>query len=276
VIYSRNYRSIFPLTPSELRRLASQIEESPDGCWTWIGCLSPGGYGRIALRGALWQVHRIVYELFVGPVPEGRVLHHRCRNKRCCNPAHLDPVTQGENLALDGALCVRTQVRKLKTWCRNGHEVSDDNTRYRTVKGKRIRVCLACEAAAHARRNECRRLKRAAAAALRSSAGDASQPQGGSKGVPFCTFSTFSTFRTCGRRPRLRPYRGRHETGRTATLACPSYRNPAKIRYHGQARLAHLACPSCCLADGRVYNTDQSVLRPRRAFVQGEVGNAEA
>jgi hypothetical protein len=180
VIYSRNYRSIFPLTPSELRRLASQIEESPDGCWTWIGSVGARDYGRIQLRGALWLVHKLVYELFVGPVPEGCVLHHKCRNKRCCNPAHLQPVTQAENLSLDFLISPRNRPRTLRTWCKNGHELTDGNVRWRTVHGKRWRVCRLCEAAAQARRNERRRLKRAAAAALHASADDPSREEVGS------------------------------------------------------------------------------------------------
>jgi len=163
MIYCRNYRSIFPLTPSEFRRLANQIEEQPGGCWLWTGSAGVSGYGRICLRGSLWQVHRIIYELFVGPVPEGLVLHHRCRNKRCCNPAHLKAVTQAENIALDALANAETKPKCLKTWCRNGHELSEDNVRWRTRRGKRMRVCLACEAAANVRRNTRRRLKRAAA-----------------------------------------------------------------------------------------------------------------
>ena len=173
MIYTRDYRVLFPLTPSELCRLARQIEESPNECWTWTGYLGPGGYGRVYLHGALWQVHIVMYELFVGPVSEGCVLHHRCRNRACCNPAHLKPVTQGENIVADLELSPRKRPKRPKAWCKNGHELSDDNVRYRTVKGKRRRVCLACEAAAQARRNERRRLKRAAAAALRAS-GDTS------------------------------------------------------------------------------------------------------
>jgi hypothetical protein len=218
MIHCRDYRSLFPLTPSELCRLGGQIEESPNGCWTWKGYVGIGGYGRIFLHGAFWQVHRIVYELFVGPVPEGCVLHHRCRNKRCCNPAHLQPATQAENLAFDGALCLKHQPRRLKTWCRNGHELSDHNIRWRTVKGKRIRVCLACEAAAHARRNERRRSRRAAAAALRSSTSAAPQVELGSGcGLGFPPASG------------LQPKRGRNELGGTASLVCPSSQNPAKI-----------------------------------------------
>jgi len=176
MIYARNYRSIFPLTPSELRRLANQIEEIPGGCWLWVGSLGAGGYGRVQFRGALWQVHRIIYELFVGPVPEGRILHHRCRHKNCCNPAHLKPIPQSEHITIDATPCVGTHPTVLRTWCRNGHELTDENTRWRTVKGKRWRVCLTCEAATNARKNERRRAKRAA---RRASSDGSSQSQSG-------------------------------------------------------------------------------------------------
>jgi hypothetical protein len=43
------------------------------------------------------RAHRFAYELLVGPIPEGLVIDHLCRNRRCVNPAHLEPVTAEEN-----------------------------------------------------------------------------------------------------------------------------------------------------------------------------------
>lgn len=68
-------------------------------CWLWAGGITAAGYG--ALRsddGSVLLTHRFSYELHVGPIPDGLVIDHLCRNKRCCNPTHLEAVTQGENV----------------------------------------------------------------------------------------------------------------------------------------------------------------------------------
>lgn len=94
-------------------RLSSKIEVSNSGCWLWTASVQTStGYGQVAtgddIRVLLprsdhgkktYRAHRLVYRLLVGPVPEGLVLDHTCNTKRCCNPAHLEPVTHQENLA---------------------------------------------------------------------------------------------------------------------------------------------------------------------------------
>jgi HNH endonuclease len=69
------------------------------GCWMWAGPLQhprsgPDSYGRIRRQ----QAHRWVYERLVGPIPAGLVLDHTCEVRQCVNPAHLEPVTQSENM----------------------------------------------------------------------------------------------------------------------------------------------------------------------------------
>jgi hypothetical protein len=160
MIHCRDYRSIFPLTATELRRLFLRIDDSKGDCWLWTGSVG-GGYGRVLLRGTLWQAHRVVYELLVGPVPPGCVLHHTCGNKRCCNPAHLEVVTQAENVARDWAMRER-RPRRLKNYCVKGHEFTQENTLWFSNHGKQTRVCRVCHEAAARRKNEKRRLRRAA------------------------------------------------------------------------------------------------------------------
>ena len=67
------------------------------GCWTHDQ-VNQYGYGRAHHKGRTVTVHRAVYEELVGPIPEGLQLDHLCRNRACYNPAHLEPVTQTENI----------------------------------------------------------------------------------------------------------------------------------------------------------------------------------
>lgn len=68
----------------------------PDACWPWTG-RQYGGRGKIAQGGRRVFAYRFVYELLVGPIPEGLQLDHLCFNPICCNPAHLEPVTASVN-----------------------------------------------------------------------------------------------------------------------------------------------------------------------------------
>lgn len=68
-------------------------------CQVWGSCVGGNGYGHIWLQGKAVPVHRVAYELWVGPLTvEDQVDHiDLCRNPLCINPAHLEAVTGEEN-----------------------------------------------------------------------------------------------------------------------------------------------------------------------------------
>lgn len=114
-------------------------------CWEWQGTVSQGGYGRCWVPLSVAQqssmaVHRLVYEFLVGHIPDGLQLDHLCRNRVCCNPDHLEPVTPRENVMRSYA---PTRFFAEQTHCSRGHEYTPENTYYRPNK-PRFRYCRAC------------------------------------------------------------------------------------------------------------------------------------
>jgi HNH endonuclease len=99
------------------------------------------GYGMITVGGVRWAAHRYSYTQLVGPIPEGLDLDHLCRNRPCCNPAHLEPVTRSENLKRGNVGVWAKEHNGKKTHCPSGHEYSGDNL-YIHPRGSRC--CRAC------------------------------------------------------------------------------------------------------------------------------------
>lgn len=79
--------------PQLARRIAVDLAT---GCWVWSGDLNRNGYGRRHSRTPV--AHREIYCFLVESIPDGLVLDHKCKNRACCNPAHLEPVSQKENV----------------------------------------------------------------------------------------------------------------------------------------------------------------------------------
>lgn len=96
---SARRRGVPPLpTPSPQQRFWNYVNKTSGGCWTWEASKDGSGYGQFSLDCRLVKAHRFAYELLVGPIPPNLQLDHRCFNRSCCNPAHLEVVTVGENV----------------------------------------------------------------------------------------------------------------------------------------------------------------------------------
>lgn len=107
-----------------------------ESCWLWTGAVDGRGYGAMKRAGKLHKVHRFAYELIVGEIPDFLTIDHLCKNKLCCNPSHLEPVTAGEN----SRRAEPGKHNKLKTHCSKGHEFTPQNTHIY----KKQRFCRAC------------------------------------------------------------------------------------------------------------------------------------
>lgn len=114
--------------------------EDGSGCWVWFGPLKGRGYGQMTLAGRNRSVHRVVYELLVGPIPADRELDHLCRNKACCNPAHLEVVTHRENVLRGNSFAA---LNAAATHCKHGHALTAANT-YSPPNRPTMRQCRAC------------------------------------------------------------------------------------------------------------------------------------
>lgn len=89
-------------TPYErfLARLLGSTVVRQDGCIEWTGPRVAKGYGRVKLIGGKKTAiaHRVIYEMFVGPIPPGLQIDHLCNRPWCVAPDHLEPVTCEENI----------------------------------------------------------------------------------------------------------------------------------------------------------------------------------
>lgn len=139
--------------PSE--RFWAKVERGePDECWPWVAYLYRNGYGMFTPinGGPKVMAHRYAYEVTVGPIPGGLTIDHLCRNRACCNPAHMQPVTRGENAIRGGGLTVAIQRRheRAELACTAGHPRTPEHaTREKSSGSWRCRTC----------RNEKRRTK---------------------------------------------------------------------------------------------------------------------
>lgn len=84
-----------------IERFEAKVDKSnPEGCWLWTGSKNNKGYGMILVQTAIGKrlAHRVSYELYVGPIPDGLCALHRCDTPACVNPKHIFLGTKKDNI----------------------------------------------------------------------------------------------------------------------------------------------------------------------------------
>ena len=113
----------------------------PEACWEWQAGREAAGYGNYWDGARNNRAHVHAYRLGVGPIPKGMHVHHRCGNRGCVNPMHLEALTRRDHVQLHDTIAPIAAANRAKTHCAKGHAYTPENTR--VYRG--MRKCRECD-----------------------------------------------------------------------------------------------------------------------------------
>ena len=121
-----------------------------DGCWEWQKSLTVhGGYAQMMLslepkKPHLYTGHRASWLVFRGDIAAGLQIDHLCRNRKCVNPDHLEPVSPKENTVRGEVSREGIRSTTPLRHCSHGHPMTGDNIYVYSNKGKPKTLCNTC------------------------------------------------------------------------------------------------------------------------------------
>lgn len=127
-------------TRQRRRRLHALLTKTvaEEECIVWTGSIGNHGYGQYRTEDGNPTVHRMMWETFIGEIPDGYEVHHVCGNRRCVNPYHLETLSKHDHWALGNS---QSALRARATHCQHGHEFTPANTYVRANGQRRCRRC---------------------------------------------------------------------------------------------------------------------------------------
>ncbi|PEI49915.1 HNH endonuclease signature motif containing protein [Bacillus toyonensis] len=106
------------------KRKKLDFEEDENGCFNVISHSKKNGYAQLTMRGKNISAHRFVYEEMFGEIPPGLVIRHKCDNRKCINPEHLETGTYKDNV-MD--MVTRGRMRTLKGSSRRDAKLTEES-----------------------------------------------------------------------------------------------------------------------------------------------------
>jgi len=111
---------------SVIERFLSKIRVSASGCWEYLEYKNKDGYGQFYHNKKQVLSHRFIYEYCFGDLNPDLTINHKCRNRACSNPIHLEQITIKENIMDNNSESIAKR-NKEKTHCVHGHEFTPEN-----------------------------------------------------------------------------------------------------------------------------------------------------
>ena len=121
-------------------RIQERVAMLPDspGCWLWLRATNAKGYGMTLVDGRQFYAHRVAYEAWRGPIPNGKCLLHRCDTPTCVNPFHMTIGSRRENVADRVA---KRRSRGPRGSAHGRSKLTEDGVRYIRLNPRGLDIC---------------------------------------------------------------------------------------------------------------------------------------